>query len=91
MSRQAAIRKLNQALTVMPPQTTAHYNCPVTVVSVGAAADGADAVTVTLLGVDVTMPYLASWSPRTVGHTVRVQVTNGAPIILGRVVGTVVY
>jgi len=57
-------------------------------VTAGAAADGNALVTITWRGTTVQSAYLASYTP-TVGHTVAVLYQPpGAPLILGRIIGT---
>lgn len=60
----------------------------VATVTAGAAADGNALATVTWRGASVQTAYLASYTP-TVGHTVAVLYQPpGAPLILGRIIGT---
>lgn len=44
-------------------------------------------VTVTVGSDSLTAPYLAAYSPRTVGDIVRVDFADGSPIVVDRVVG----
>lgn len=55
-------------------------------VTAGAAADGFNAVTVTVRGSTIDAPYLDSYSP-TLGDLVAVLLVDNAPLILGVVVG----
>lgn len=57
-------------------------------VTAGAAADGNALTTITWRGTTVQAAYLASYTP-TAGHTVAVLYQPpGAPLILGRIIGT---
>jgi hypothetical protein len=61
----------------------------VTAVDAGAAADGHDAITVTVGADEITAPYLehpASWTPAA-DDLVAVLLIDGAPLILGHVIG----
>lgn len=58
----------------------------VSTVTVGGAADGNAAVTVSIGGSAQLAPYLESYTP-TAGDLVAVLLSAGAPLILGQVIG----
>lgn len=59
----------------------------VTAVAAGAAADGNALVTVSWRGVEVSVPYPASYTP-VVGHTVLVVYQDKQLFVLARLIGT---
>lgn len=85
---QQALRKLAKSLRKPTGAVPATFRTAlVDHVSAGAAADGNAAVFLALT--DVTpAPYLASYATPTAGDLVGVLFTNGAPLILGKIIGT---
>jgi hypothetical protein len=84
-----ANRKLADAITAaaaQPPSAVQACNGVIKQVDPGASVDGRAQATVTVLGSDTLAPYLDSYTP-IVGHLVRVEFTQGSPLIIGRVVG----
>lgn len=79
-------RRLAATLAGPRPNRYTAANGTIASVTANAAADGNSAVTVTVLGSTIAAPYLESYTP-TVGDMVRVEFTNGSPLILGAVIG----
>lgn len=59
-------------------------------VSAGAAADGHAQLVVNIDGDLVAAPYLAAYTP-TVGDLVRVELTDGSPLVTGHIIGLPAY
>lgn len=59
----------------------------VTAVAAGAAADGNSLVTVSIFGGTQAMARLASYTSPTNGDVVIVDLVDGSPLIIGRVIG----
>jgi hypothetical protein len=87
-------KNLTRLAGVMPASSTAgavptawYESGVITAVTVGAASDGNNLVTVAWRGGTYDMPFLASYAP-TVGHTVLLLAQHPQAVILGRVIGT---
>lgn len=59
-------------------------------VTAGAAADGNAQLVISIDGDLVASPYLESYTP-VVGHLVRVELTDGSPLVTGRIIGLPAY
>jgi len=84
----AAVRRLAQVLRKPVGAVSATIRlATVDHVSAGAAADGNAAVFIALNSDVVAAPYLKSYATPTAGDLVAVLFSNGAPLILGEVIG----
>lgn len=82
------VRKASKAILAAIPQVRVSYaNGVIKTVTAGGATDGNAQLEVTVNGSDTLAPRLESYTTPAVGHLVRVQFVDGAPLIIGRVIG----
>lgn len=86
-----AIRQVVHAQQEREPKEKRHFRTGTVGASTHAAADGAAAVTVSIRGTLVPTPWLAAYtvtSPPQQGDHVAIELIDGSPVIIGRIVGT---